>query len=96
MLDMGNNINPLMFTNMHIQQVAPTIIREPAWSVLTCEQLADWAAFCEAVERCYGLSRKACLWAFSDMQLEPKESTAEFLLCVEDMQARYQVGKEET
>ena len=95
MLGMGRNINPLMLTNIHIQGVDPTILGAPAWSVLTGEHFVDWAAFHEAVDHHYGLSRKAYLRAFFDMQPEPEESTAEFLCRVEDMQARYQVGKEE-
>ena len=85
MLGMGRNINPLMFTNMYIQRVAPTILGAPAWSVLIGEHFLDGAAFHKAVDCCYGLSRKVCLRAFFDMQLEPQESTAEYLHHVEDM-----------
>ena len=96
MLGMGSNINPLMFTKMHIQRVAPTIFGAPAWSILTGEHFMDWTAFCEAVDHRYVLSRRAWLRAFFDMQPEPEESTAKFLCHMEDMQARYQVGKKET
>lgn len=93
---MGRNINPLVFTNAHIQRVAPVILGAPAWSVLAGEHFMDWSAFRETVDRRYGLTRRACLRAFFDMSPEPEESTAEFLRRVEDMRARYQVGKEET
>ena len=61
MLGIGRTINPLMFTNTHIQRVASTILGAPAWSVLTEEHFANRAAFCEAVDYHYGLTRKACL-----------------------------------
>ena len=59
MLGMGHNINPIMFTNRYIQRVAPTILGEPAWAVLAGECFEDWLEFQAAVERHYGLIRKA-------------------------------------
>ena len=96
MLGMGHNINPIMFTNSHIQRVALTILGEPTWAVLAGERFEDWLQFCAAVERPYGLTQKACLWAFFDMRPEEEKSTAEFIRRVEGMRVRYGVGKEDT
>ena len=75
----GCNINPIMFTNSHIQCVAPTILGEPAWAVLVGERFEDWLEFCTAVEPRYGLTQKAGLRAFFDMRPEEEESTAKFI-----------------
>ena len=96
LVGMGPDCAPHRLGDGHIQEVAPIILGDPAWSVLSGRRFGDWSDFKEMVNGRFGLTRRQCLAAFFDMKPAESESTAGFLRRVEDMRARYYVDEEET
>ena len=89
LVGMGLDCTPHRLGDGHIQEVAPIILGDPAWSVLSGRRFGDWSDFKEMVNGRFGLTCRQCLAAFFDMKPAESESTAGFLRRVEDMRACY-------
>ena len=88
-MGMGLDCAPHRLGDGHTQEVAPIILGDTAWSVLSGCPFGDWSDFKEVVNGWFGLTHRQCLAAFFDIKPVETESTAGFLRWVEDMRACY-------